>query len=118
MSEKDIFCKMAEGKMPVDKIMETDEWFAINDIHPQAPSHVLLIPKKHIADGLGDLKKEDEETLGRMIRATDEIAQKAGIAKNGYRVIINKGYHGGQTIPHLHIHILGGKKFKEDELVR
>jgi len=117
-TEKDIFCKMASGEIPVDKIMETDEWLAINDIHPQAPKHILIIPKEHCAEGLGDMGPEDDTLLGRLIRATHEVAEKVGIAENGYRVIVNKGKHGGQTVPHLHIHVLGGRQFKEDALVQ
>lgn len=110
---KDIFCKMIAGDITPDLVMETDEWIAVNDIHPQTPTHILIIPKKHIASGITDIGDEDQALVGRLLQAASTVAQKAGIKEDGFRVIINSGEHGGQTIPHLHIHVLGGRHMGE-----
>jgi len=101
----DIFCKIISGEIPSDKVAEDTDWIAINDIHPKAPVHVLVIPKKHI-----ELETVDTELAGKLLIAAREVAQKLNIAKAGFRVIINHGDHGGQEVPHLHLHVLGGKK--------
>ena len=110
--EKDIFCKMIDGDIPVNKIMETDDWFAIHDIHPIEPVHALVISKKHLS-GLEAIDSSNTQYAGVLLKGAHEVAQKLGIAENGYRVRINKGKHGGQTIPHLHFHILGGRQISE-----
>ena len=101
----DIFCKIIAGEIPSDKVAEGTDWIAINDIRPKAPVHVLIIPRAH-----AELETVGAELAGKLLIAVREVAQKAGIAKNGFRVIINHGEHGGQEVPHLHIHVLGGKK--------
>lgn len=89
--------------------MEADDWLAIRDIHPQAPVHILIMPKKHIGD-IGEVKASDAELIGKLILAAGAVAQKIGLAENGFRLIINQGEHGGQLVPHLHIHLLGGQR--------
>ncbi len=102
---QDIFCKIVAGEIPSTKILEDDDWIAINDIHPKAPVHVLIIPRKHT-----ELQNVSPELAGKLLVAANTIAQHTGIDKTGFRVIINHGEHGGQEVPHLHIHVLGGKK--------
>lgn len=95
--------------MPADVVAEGDNWLAIKDIHPQAPVHILIIPKKHLTD-ICDAQDKDTKLLGEMMMASNKIAKELGLEKNGFRLIINHGKHGGQLVPHLHIHLLGGKR--------
>ncbi len=104
----DIFCKIIAGEIKSDVVMETDEWLAINDIHPQAPVHVLIIPKRHIND-LQALEASDAQLMGTLMLAVKQVAQKLNLDYKGYRLIINQGEDGGQLVPHLHMHLLGGK---------
>jgi len=105
----DIFCKIINKELKADIIDETDQWMAVKDIHPAAPIHVLIFPKKHFQD-LSKADNSDKELLGELLLATDRIANKLGLEKNGYRLIANKGEHGGQLVPHFHIHLLGGTR--------
>ena len=105
----DIFCKIIRKEIPSQIVMENEDWIAFHDIHPKAPVHVLIVPRKHIA-GVADLEAEDVELAGRLLLATRLVAEKMGIAQSGFRVIISHGEHGGQEVPHLHLHVLGGKK--------
>lgn len=104
----DIFCKIIAGDIPSTKVTEGNGWIAINDIHPQAPTHVLIIPTKHLA-GVAELTDADATEAGMLLVAVKTVAEKLGLHDQGYRVIINHGEHGGQTVPHLHLHLLGGK---------
>ena len=104
----DIFCKIVSGEIPSNPVLEGKDWIAINDIHPQAPVHILIIPKKHIA-AVASLEETDSAIVGSLLYASRLVAEKTGIAKTGFRVIINHGEDGGQTVPHLHVHVLGGK---------
>lgn len=104
----DIFCKIINKELPADIVAEDDDWVAINDIHPQAPVHVLIIPRKHFAD-LKEVRDSDAEILGKLLLATNQIAAKLNLEK-GFRLIINSGENGGQLVPHFHIHLLGGRK--------
>jgi histidine triad (HIT) family protein len=103
-----IFCKIAAGEIPSNVICETDEVFAFHDINPQAPLHAVVIPKRHIADiaasGDGDVL-----LLGKLMRATADVASHLGISESGFRIVVNNGPDGGQTVDHLHIHVLGGR---------
>lgn len=101
----DIFCKIVSEELPSKKVYEDDDFMVINDIHPQAPVHVLIFPKKHVF-GMHDA---NAEILGKAMVLGDKIAQQLGIADKGYRLIVNEGEHGGKLVPHLHIHLLGGK---------
>lgn len=89
--------------------MEEEDWLAIQDIHPQAPIHVLIIPKKHI-EGMVSVTDSEAELVGKLFVAANKVAKKLGLEQNGFRLIINQGEHGGQLVPHLHLHLLGGKK--------
>lgn len=103
-----IFCMLANHEIPTDVVYEDDEMFCFKDADPQAPVHVLLIPKKHIT-GLDDLKPEDEGLVGRMMLKIKDIAKELGL-ENGYRVVSNNGEDAFQTVKHLHFHIIGKRK--------
>ncbi len=103
----DVFCKIIAGEIPAERIAESADWIAIHDIHPQAPTHVLIVPKKHIA-AITDMQEEDTALVGRLMLGVKTVADTLGLT-DGFRVIINHGEHGGQTVPHLHVHVLGGK---------
>lgn len=101
-----IFCKIGRGEIPSRKVYEDDDVLAFHDIHPKAPVHFLIIPKKHIAS-LADAKPEDEALLGKMLSLVRTLALQEGCV-NGFRTVINTGRDGGQEVAHLHIHVLGG----------
>ena len=103
-----IFCKIIAGQIPSEKIYEDDEMLAFNDTNPQAPVHFLLIPKKHIKS-LMDMEAEDGALAGRLLFKAQELAKDQGCEEKGARFVINAKRHGGQTVDHLHIHILGGR---------
>lgn len=103
-----IFCKIVAGDIPSNKVYEDDQILAFRDLSPQAPDHVLIIPKKHI-QSMNHAKIEDLELLGYMQLKIAEIAKKLGIDENGYRVVTNVGLEGGQTVDHLHYHLFGGR---------
>ena len=107
-----VFCKIAAGTIPADIVYSDEEMLAFRDIHPMAPVHDVLIPRKHIYS-LNGLSPADQLLAGRMILAAANIARKEGIAESGYRLAINNGPDGTQVIPHLHIHILGGSLLSE-----
>ncbi|MFP4522426.1 MAG: histidine triad nucleotide-binding protein [Fibrobacterota bacterium] len=111
MPDDCIFCKILKGEIPSDKVYEDDFIYAFNDITPQSPVHTLIIPKKHI-NGINDIGTENTELIQKMFSSVPEIANIKGIKESGYRVIINSGPDGLQTVPHIHIHILGGRKLK------
>jgi histidine triad (HIT) family protein len=101
-----IFEKIARREIPAEIVFETDDFMVIRDINPQAPVHVLMFPKKLIPR-VGDVEPADAALLGRMLAATGGIAKKLGVYDSGYRLVINHGHDGGETVPHLHIHLLG-----------
>ena len=107
-----LFCKIVKGEIPSSKVYEDDEILAFKDIHPAAPIHILVIPKKHITS-LAYLEKEDEILVGKIYGVINKIADEQGFKENGYRVIVNCGKDGGQEVMHLHFHLLAGKKFGE-----
>ena len=104
-----IFCKIIKGEIPCDKVFEDDTVLAFKDINPEAPVHLIVIPKKHIKS-LNEISEEDSKILSHIFKVSKEIAKEAGITEEGYRVVNNCGSNGGQTVPHLHFHILGGRK--------
>ena len=108
MSADCIFCKIARGEIPSDIILEDDQILAFRDIAPQAPTHVLVIPRRHI-ESLDRVSDDDGELMARMLGAVRDLARELGIAESGYRVVTNIADHGGQAVPHLHFHILGGR---------
>lgn len=113
MAEKTIFEKIVSGELPSKKVFENDRFLAFYDINPKAPVHILAIPKKHIKD----FDCADSNLLGELCGFAQEVAKKVGIDKSGYRIITNIGVDGGQEVPHLHLHILGGAKLKFPPLV-
>lgn len=107
--ENCIFCKIIKGEIPSEKVYEDDEILAFKDIHPAAPIHILIIPKKHIATLL-DITEEDSELMGKIMQVVKKVAQKLGIEENGFRLIANCGADSGQEVMHIHFHLLAGKK--------
>ena len=105
-----LFCDIVNNKIQSEKLIENDSIIAFEDINPQAPTHILIIPKVHIST-LNDLKPEHLELMGELILAAKEIAQKEGIADAGYRTGFNCNEAGGQTVYHIHLHLLGGRDF-------
>jgi len=109
MSEDNcVFCKIAEGAIPAKKIYEDDLVIAFHDITPQAPTHALIIPREHL-ESLNDAGKGDQALLGHLLWLAPKIANQLGIAESGFRTCINTGADGGQSVLHLHVHILGGR---------
>ncbi len=102
-----LFCKIVEGEIPSSPVYLDDVCYAFADIHPQAPTHILLISRRHVAS-LAETDAEDAGLLGRLLAAAAKIARDKGLV-HGYRVVINTGADGGQTVGHLHLHILGGR---------
>lgn len=109
MSEECLFCRIVAGEIPSDIVHQDSEFLAFRDINPLAPKHILVIPKAHISS-LADLADHQQELMGRLIVLATRLAQKEGIAERGYRLVMNCGPEGGQVIPHLHLHLLGGRK--------
>jgi len=109
MAEPCIFCRIVAGEVPSDIVYRDEDFLAFRDISPQAPTHVLIIPKTHITS-LAQLTEEQQELAGRLIIIAKKLAEKEGIAKRGYRLVINCGPEGGQLVPHLHLHLIGGRK--------
>ncbi|MFZ0273400.1 MAG: histidine triad nucleotide-binding protein [Acidobacteriaceae bacterium] len=103
-----LFCKIVAGSIPSKKVREDDRMLAFHDIDPKAPKHILVIPKKHLAS-LAEAKAEDEALLGHLLLTVADIAREHGLGK-GYRVVISTGAEGGQTVDHLHLHLLGGRQ--------
>ncbi|MCB9366592.1 MAG: histidine triad nucleotide-binding protein [Calditrichaeota bacterium] len=106
-----IFGRIIAGEIPADKILETEDLIAIRDINPQAPTHVLIIPKKPLK-ALSSTGEEDTLLLGKLLASTRKLAEQLGLIADGYRVVINNGESAGQSVPHLHIHLLGGRDFR------
>lgn len=104
-----VFCKIASRVIPSTITFENDEFIAFPDLHPQAPTHILVIPKKHIRS-LNEV--DDDKVIVKMIKTAQQIARDKDIYDRGYRLVINTGKEGGQVIQHLHLHLLGGKQLK------
>ncbi len=110
MTDSCLFCRIIAGEIPSTKVHEDDLVIAIRDIAPQAPTHVLLMPRRHIAS-LDDLTDADAEVLGRLFAVSADVARAEGIEEAGYRVVSNHGRAAGQSVDHLHLHLLGGRDF-------
>jgi histidine triad (HIT) family protein len=108
-----IFCQIIGGKIPSDIVYQDDEIIAFRDIKPQAPVHILVIPKKHIPS-LEKLKEDELPIIARMVKVANQLAKSEGVAQKGYRLTINCGQEGGQLVPHLHMHLLGGRRLSDD----
>ena len=105
-----IFCKIAAGEIPSAKVFEDERCLAFNDLSPQAPTHILIIPRKHV-DSLDKARESQEDLLGHLLLTAADIARSKGFADDGYRVVINTNRDGGQTVFHLHVHLLAGRPF-------
>jgi histidine triad (HIT) family protein len=104
-----LFCEIVAGRIPCRKAYEDDEVLAFYDIRPQAPTHVLLIPKKHVTSVL-DLEEADEALVGRLVRRATELARDADLADRGFRLVFNCGEDAGYSVYHIHLHLVGGRK--------
>jgi histidine triad (HIT) family protein len=104
-----LFCKIIAGNIPSTAVYEDEQCYAFTDLHPQAPVHVLVVPREHI-NSLDETDPSDCALLGHLLWAAEEIANAKHLA-NGYRVVINTGEEAGQTVQHLHVHLLGGRQF-------
>ena len=104
-----IFCKIINGEIPSEKVYEDEYVYAFNDISPTAPLHVLIIPKKHIST-INDIEDKDAELIGKIFLAAKKIAKEKGVAEDGYRVVTNCNKNAGQTVFHIHYHLIGGRE--------
>jgi histidine triad (HIT) family protein len=105
-----IFCRIVSGDIPSARVFEDDVCVAFDDLSPQAPTHILIIPREHL-DSLDHASEEHEEMLGHLLKTASGIAREKGFAEDGYRVVINTNADGGQTVFHLHVHLLAGRPF-------
>jgi histidine triad (HIT) family protein len=106
-----LFCRIVAGEIPSQKVVEDDSMLAFHDIAPRSPTHILIVPKEHIPSA-ADLTEDDGPLLGRMFATLARIARDAGIADDGYRIVSNVGRWGGQSVDHLHLHLMGGRAFE------
>ena len=106
---QDVFCKIIKGELQAELVYKDNDFIAIKDIHPQAPVHLLIVPIRHYFD-IHEVIKDDPTLFGKAMAVADKVAHTAGLSEKGYRLIINEGEHGGKLVPHLHMHILGGKR--------
>lgn len=111
MMSECLFCKIINGEIPSTKVYEDDDLFAFRDIQPQAPVHILIVPKKHV-ESIAHVDFEDRCLLGQIQLTASKIASMEGISSDGFRVVTNVGENGGQTVGHLHYHLLGGRSMK------
>jgi len=103
-----LFCQIIDGAIEADLVHDEPGWIAIRDINPQAPTHLLVIPRQHL-QSLEGLDRESRDVAGELLLACRRVAQSEGLSDSGYRVVINTNDDGGQTVPHLHLHVLGGR---------
>ncbi|MDX1567014.1 MAG: histidine triad nucleotide-binding protein [Longimicrobiales bacterium] len=112
MSQDDcLFCRIIEGSMDADVVHEDEDVLAFRDINPQAPTHILVIPRKHIAS-VNELEDDDATLVGKLYLAARDLAREEGIAENGYRLVMNTREGAGQSVFHIHLHLLGGRSFR------
>ena len=109
MAEECIFCRIVAGEIPSDIVYQDEDFLAFRDISPQATTHLLIIPKIHITSS-AELTEEQRELAGRLIIIAKNLAEKEGVTSRGYRLVINCGPDGGQAVPHLHLHLIGGRR--------
>lgn len=108
-----VFCKIARKEITADIVYEDDDIIAFRDMHPIAPVHILLIPKKHIAS-VADITEQDALLMGKMIYTAKKIAEDLKISEKGYKLLFRVGEHGGQEVGHIHLHLIGGARLSED----
>ena len=106
----DVFCKIIKGELKSDTVYKDDDFLVIKDINPQAPVHLLIIPIKHYFSLEDFMEEKDVTLLGKALIIAHKIAHQTGLSEKGYRLIMNEGEYGGKLVPHLHFHLLGGKK--------
>lgn len=111
MTEGCLFCRIAAGEIPATIVREDDEVVAFRDIDPKAPTHVLVVPRRHIASA-NDLTAADHDLVGRLFTTAGAIAGEEGIAEPGYRLVMNTGPEAGQSVAHIHLHVLGGRRMR------
>ncbi len=104
-----VFCQIVAGKIPSKTLYQDEEMIAFRDINPVAPTHVLIIPKKHIPS-LVHLSDDETPLIGHMVKIANQLAREEGVAESGYRLVISCGKQGGQVVPHLHMHLIGGRR--------
>jgi histidine triad (HIT) family protein len=109
MADECIFCRIVAGELPGDIVYQDETFLAFRDIMPKAPTHIIVIPRAHITSA-AELAEGQENLAGRLIIIANKLAEKEGIAGKGYRLAINCGPEGGQVVPHLHLHLLGGRQ--------
>ena len=107
-----VFCRIVAGELPSDILYQDDEVMAFRDINPLAPTHVLIIPKRHI-NSLADLSDDETQIIGHMAEVANRLARQEGIARKGYRLVVSSGEDGGQVVSHLHMHLLGGRRLSD-----
>ena len=107
-AQKCLFCKIVAGEIPAEKVFEDGGAIAFRDINPQAPTHVLVIPRAHL-ESLDDAARTDEALLGHLLRVAARVANQEGLTESGYRTVINTGADAGQSVLHVHVHLLGGR---------
>jgi histidine triad (HIT) family protein len=107
-----IFCQIVASKVPSEIVYHDEQVIAFRDINPQAPTHLIIIPKKHIPS-LAHLSEAESSLIGDMVTVANQLARREGISESGYRLVINCGEQGGQLVPHLHMHLLGGRKLSD-----
>lgn len=106
-----IFCKIVRGELPATVVYKDEQVTAFRDIHPVAPTHILIVPNKHIVS-TNDITTEDEPLLGHILTTVRQVAENEGIADTGYRLIVNTGPHANQVVFHLHLHVIGGQRMR------
>ena len=111
MSDHCIFCKIVSKEAKANIVYQDEQVTAFRDIHPVAPTHILIVPNRHI-DSVGRMELEDEQVVGHIFSVARRLAEQEGISTGGYRLITNTGPHGGQTVFHLHVHLIGGQRMK------
>ena len=104
-----IFCEIAQGERPAQIVYEDERALAFRDIHPQAPTHILVIPREHITGPL-NFDDSNEQLAGHLVAVATKVARQEGIDADGYRLVMNQGRHGGQSVFHVHLHVLGGRR--------
>jgi histidine triad (HIT) family protein len=111
MTESCIFCKIISQEAKAELVYRDDQVTAFRDLHPVAPTHILIVPNRHI-ESVGALEEADEPLMGHLFTVARKLAEEAGISKGGYRLITNTGADGGQTVFHLHVHLIGGQRMR------
>lgn len=104
-----LFCRIASGEIPADLVLETPDVLAFRDINPQAPTHILIIPRAHIAS-VSEMEEDQAQIMGKLFLAARGLARKEGIQEDGFRMVVNAGADAGQTVFHVHMHLLGGRE--------